>query len=298
MSWLMVGGLSVTCMQCSRRQDIARKGGPDYMQVGDQNVMEQTALRQQRGEENANLYYLRDWCADCVKELLTTPEQQLFREKNELYESMIIWIETFRRDCREKLQSEIMATLDGMDVMSWLTRYFPDSMRHYSTSPLFKQDGYFKSWKKSFRKSVVYSINNSDILMPDGFTAWLEQNYAQHPFTEEIDRFEARVKNHLVNAEAPWVVVEETDLQGGISLNPYLSYNLTTFVAEEGEQAILYYPFEMDPQNLVDECQALLSYPNRDWWAFLKDQRFLDELSDRLRKMCNDLTLPAPQAEG
>ena len=50
MSWLMVGGLSVTCMQCSRRQDIARKGGPDYMQVGDQNVMEQTALRQPRGD--------------------------------------------------------------------------------------------------------------------------------------------------------------------------------------------------------------------------------------------------------
>lgn len=297
MSFLLVAGLSVECPACGSTRWIPRKGGPAYLQVGDQNVLIQSEIQNRSGRARQGHFYIEAWCSNCAAPVLASKHQALANERDRLLAEITIWAQSLRQKCHVRILEHIAQDTGR----HWLQKTYPALYRECFEDPrcgLYPD--FFVKMKKRFRTQASRTPEREGSLLPDGFDQWLTMEASSHPFADELNALQCRIDSLAQDTHGllpflkrkRWRIAEVVNPWQGINLNPYLQYESTVFVAEGEPGSPLYFIFEVNPHEIASPCESALQRPLVDSGEYTSFKDIAVLLNEKVNTIVDSLVWP------
>ena len=272
MSFLLVHGLRVQCPKCMAIRKIALSGGPRYLQVGDANAMLHRSLWEWDGAEDQGLFRIDAWCASCAEPILVSKPQVLAEEREDLLAEIQDWTEELREKGTAWLLNHAIPSPGSRGATTWLKGNFPSLFQGcFEDARCGLYPAFFTKMKKRFGTQAGRCIERDGMPLPAAFIKWLEAERSNHPFKESLVSLQERSNALAKKIPGPWPLVERRDAWQGLNLNPYLSYEGTTFMAGGDPGAELYFIYQETHRKFASTCASALEKPFQEANRFFQD---------------------------
>ncbi len=273
MSFLLVHGLRVQCPECMAIRKISMRGGPAYLQVGDENAMSHTSLWECEDAEDLGLFRIKAWCASCANPVLVSTPQALANEREKLLAEINNWAEALREKGKAWLFNHGIPSPGSKEATAWLKASFPSLVQEcFEDARCGLYPAFFTKMKKRFGTQAGRRIEQDGMPLPAPFIEWLEGERSRHPFKSSLASLQERTHALAKLIPGPWLLVDRADPWQGLNLNPYLCFMSTVFTAGGDPGPELYFIFQEDPQGITSACASALDHPFQEANRFFQNK--------------------------